>query len=71
MYEDPRGGRLTLYLKSGGKENDKDTAFRFAEERGIGVFYWIDGNFAYALSGTLDKPRLLEIAKTVYEQVKR
>ncbi|MEQ1518049.1 MAG: anti-sigma factor [Usitatibacteraceae bacterium] len=69
MYEDPRGGRLTLYLKAGGK--DKDTAFRFAEERGVGVFYWVDGDFGYALSGTLEKPRLLEIAKAVYGQVKQ
>lgn len=67
MYEDPRGGRLTLYLKTSVKGSD--TAFRFAEDNGVGVFYWVDGEFGYALSGTLDKTRLLEIAKAVYGKV--
>lgn len=67
MYEDPRGGRLTLYLKTSAEGSD--TAFRFAEENGVGVFYWVDGNFGYALSGSLGKPRLLEMAKVVYGQV--
>ena len=67
MYEDPRGGRLTLYLKTA--TTSSDTAFRFAEEGGISVFYWLNGEFGYALPGTLDKPRLLEIAKAVYGQV--
>ena len=68
MYEDPRGGRLTLYLKTEAKTTD--TAFRFADENGISVFYWVDGDFGYALSGTLEKPRLLEIAKVVYGHIK-
>lgn len=68
MYEDPRGERLTLYLKTEAKTTD--TAFRFADENGISVFYWVDGDFGYALSGTLEKPRLLEIAKVVYGRIK-
>lgn len=68
MYEDPRGARLTLYLKTEAKGTD--TAFRFIEENGVSVFYWVDRDFGYALSGTLEKPRLLEIAKAVYGQLK-
>ena len=68
MYEDPRGVRLTLYLKTEAKTTD--TAFRFADENGISVFYWIDGDFGYALSGTLEKSRVLEIAKVVYGHIK-
>ena len=68
MYEDPRGARLTLYLNT--EPKGSDTAFRFIEENGVSVFYWVDRDFGYALSGTLDKPRLLEIATAVYGQVK-
>lgn len=68
MYEDPRGGRLTLYLKTESKSSD--TAFRYAEENGVSVFYWVDGAFGYALSGTVDKARLLEIANVVFHNIK-
>ena len=64
MYEDPRGVRLTLYIKTEG--GGTDTAFRYADENGIGVFYWIDRDFGYALSGNLEKSRLLEVAKVAY-----
>lgn len=68
MYEDPRGARLTLYVKTEAKSSD--TAFRYAEENGVSVFYWIDGAFGYALSGSLEKARLLEIANVVFHNIK-
>ena len=37
----------------------KETAFRYAQERGISVFYWVDGRFGYAISGELNKAALL------------
>ena len=43
-----------------------DTAFRYANEGGIGVFYWVDRYFGYALSGNLEKSRLLEVAKVAF-----
>ncbi len=50
MYQDGKGQRLTLYLRrDAGKQ--RETAFRFSRERGVGVFYWIDGGLGYALSG--------------------
>ena len=64
MYEDPRGVRLTLYIKTEGR--GMDTAFRYANEGGIGVFYWVDRDFGYALSGNLEKSRLLEVAKVAF-----
>ena len=70
MYEDPRGARLTLYLKTKANNPDGDSAFRYSQEKGVSVFYWIDGDFGYALSGSIDKPRLLEVAKAVYHQIK-
>lgn len=68
MYQDAKGRRLTLYVR---RDADKkgETAFRFARERGVSVFYWIDGGLGYALSGEIDKPELLRVANAVYRQL--
>lgn len=68
MYQDTRGQRLTLYVQREAKEGG-ETAFRYARENGIGVFYWLDGHFGYALSGQMEKPDLLRIATAVYQQL--
>ena len=68
MFQDSNGLRLTLYVRSGSAEN-QETAFRYAQERGISVFYWLDGKFGYALSGDIDKAELLRVAKVVYQQL--
>lgn len=68
MFQDGNGQRLTLYVRSGSGEN-KETAFRYTQERGISVFYWLDGKFGYALSGEIDKAELLRVAKVIYQQL--
>lgn len=68
MYQDGRGKRLTLLVTRKEKAG-RDTAFQFLDERGIGVFYWIDGPFGYALSGELSRAELLPIANSVYKQL--
>jgi anti-sigma factor RsiW len=68
MFQDGNGQRLTLYVRSGAGEN-KETAFRYMQERGVSVFYWLDGKFGYALSGEIDKAELLRVAKSVYQQL--
>ena len=66
MYQDARGGRLTLYVSH--KPADKgEAAFRHAQEGRIGVFYWIDEDMSYALSGEIEKPELLKVAYAVYQ----
>ena len=67
MFQDGSGQRLTLYVRNGA--GGKETAFRYAQERGVSVFYWIDGRFGYALSGEVDKSELLRVAKAVYQQL--
>lgn len=70
MYQDGRGQRLTLYVRTdGGGSSSQETAFRYARENRIGVFYWVDGPLGYALSGDLDKPELLKVAQAVYRQL--
>lgn len=68
MYQDGRGQRLTLYVRTDGG-GSRETAFRYARENNIGVFYWIDGQLGYALSGDLEKSELLKVAQVVYHQL--
>ena len=68
MFQDGNGRRLTLYVRSGARDR-RETAFRFAQERGVSVFYWLDGKFGYALSGEIDKAALLRVAEAVYQQL--
>jgi anti-sigma factor RsiW len=45
------------------------TAFRFAQEGPVSVFYWMDRECGYALSGEVDKPTLARVASLVYKQL--
>ncbi|MBK8337563.1 MAG: anti-sigma factor [Sterolibacteriaceae bacterium] len=68
MYQDARGQRLTLYLRTDAAGN-RETAFRFAQEGKVGVFYWLDGKLGYALSGELAKADLMRVVDSVYRQL--
>ncbi|MDB5775224.1 MAG: hypothetical protein JWP38_1357 [Herbaspirillum sp.] len=70
MYQDSAAHRITLYV-SAGQADKHETGFRFSQEGGVSVFYWIDGKFGYALSADLPKPELGRIADTVYAQLER
>lgn len=70
MYENDGGERLTLYV-SADPDQRTSTEFRFADEAGVSVFYWVDGGLAYALSGRLGRQTLLPAADTVYRQLTR
>jgi anti-sigma factor RsiW len=68
MYENADKQRISLLVR---KDADRvrETAFRYAQEDGISVFYWIDDTCGYALSGNIDKQQLLSIARVVYGQL--
>ena len=68
MYEDGGGRRLTLYVRSDAQEN-RETAFRFAREGKLAVFYWLDGKLGYALSGEMPREQLLSAAESAYRQL--
>lgn len=68
MYQDAGGQRLTLYVTTENAAN-RDTGFRFAKEGAVNVFYWIDGQFGYALSAGIDKGELARVATAVYDQL--
>lgn len=68
MYQDAKGQRLTLYVRTSGGTNE-ETSFRYAQQDKFGVFFWIDGPLGYALTGELTKTDLLRLAKAVYQQL--
>jgi anti-sigma factor RsiW len=49
--------------------SDRTTAFRFAEEGPVHVFYWIDGAFGYAIAADAGRSELARVAAEVYRQL--
>jgi anti-sigma factor RsiW len=69
MYQSDKGSRITLYVRSDMTGN-RETAFRYAREGNVGVFYWIDNKIGYAISsGDLTKDALLAVASAAYQQL--
>lgn len=68
MYQTQDGKRLTLYVRT--EAANDQTAFHYAREGNVGVFYWIDRNVGYALSSAdLGREALLTVADQVYKQL--
>ena len=68
MYQDGRGMRLTLYVRTN-RDKKRETAFRFAQDGNVRQFYWIDRGLGYALSGEIGKEDLLRVATAVYQHL--
>jgi anti-sigma factor RsiW len=69
MYQSSNGRRLTLYVRQERSRNT-ETAFRYARENNVGVFYWIDRECGYAIaSADLNRDELLKVADLVYKQL--
>jgi anti-sigma factor RsiW len=68
MYENGAKQRLTLQARKQ-PTGATESAFRYAIEDGVGVYYWIDDQCGYALSGSLDRAQLLAIGRLVYAQL--
>jgi anti-sigma factor RsiW len=71
MYHDSIGQRLTLYVTREIKTpaGQPETAFRFGRDGPVNVFYWVDKNFGYAISGGADRNELMRVSKEVYRQL--
>jgi anti-sigma factor RsiW len=67
MYQDDGGARLTVYLRADG---DGGTAFRFVQGQNASAFTWTEDGFGYAIAAQVDRPQLLTIAESVYQQSK-
>jgi anti-sigma factor RsiW len=74
MYENADKERLSLQVRRQSPLGRKapgtgEAAFRYAIENGVGVFYWIDDDCGYAISGALDRAQLLTVAQVVFGQL--
>ena len=68
MYQDRIERRVTLYVRRAVAGNT-ETTFRHATENGVDVFYWIDGDFGYALSGQIGRQAIQQLADSAYAQL--
>ena len=68
MYRGPSGERVTLCI-SRRKVSANTTAFKLYEDGPVNVFYWVDGDFGYAVSGGIDRKQLLQLSHDVYSQL--
>jgi anti-sigma factor RsiW len=75
MYEDMDGRRVTLYVRSRwstplSASQPEGSVIR-AIEGELGLVYWVEGPFAYALMGEMDPDQLFATAGTIQQQVVR
>ncbi len=68
MYQAGDDQRVTLYVRRTSGQSDT-SAFRHAVENGIEVFYWIDRDMGYALSGSIDHAAMQRLADAAYRQI--
>jgi anti-sigma factor RsiW len=69
MYQCNAGTRVTLYVRTEAS-NNSETAFRYAKEGNVRVFYWVDRKLGYALSTSdISKDDLLKVSNAVYQQL--
>ena len=68
MYENAAKDRLSLQVRKRAAGTG-EVGFRYAVENGVGVFYWIDDACGYAISGSLDRAQLLNVAQIVNTQL--
>lgn len=66
MFSGPQQERMTLYLTR--EAAGRATAFRFGRDDDVNVFYWVDQDFGYALSGG-SRAELARVAQAVYAQL--
>jgi anti-sigma factor RsiW len=68
MYQDSSGKRITVYV-TGKTHKDPVTAFRFMQSGNVNVFYWVDRDCGYAISGEIGRPELTRLANVIYKQI--
>ena len=66
MYENAGGERATVMI--GTNSAHRGTSFRYSQDGDIGTFYWVDGDYGYALSAPLERDALLKLATAVHKQ---
>ncbi|HYD59700.1 MAG TPA: anti-sigma factor [Noviherbaspirillum sp.] len=70
MYESADGERLTLIVRRATRDTG-DTRFQVLEQNGNSVFYWVDRDYGYALSGSIGRNRMMDVARAVDAQLRQ
>ncbi|MEM7041406.1 MAG: anti-sigma factor [Pseudomonadota bacterium] len=72
MYENPDSHRITLYIRERWQAAipaASEGSVSYYGDGGLSMVYWIEGPFAYALIGEMDREQLFATAKTIRQQV--
>jgi len=73
MFQNTEGQRVTLYLgavdQKTNKVNQDEMGFRYESDGSVSSFYWFDQGFGCALSGQINREKLIALATLVYQQL--
>jgi anti-sigma factor RsiW len=72
MYQNANGERITLYICdrwTAPNAGQPEGSVNYATEEDVGLVWWIEGPFAYGLSGDMDREQLFVTADTVQQQL--
>ena len=68
MYESASGERYTLYAS---RAKTGTAQMRYTAAENSGAMYWSEDDVGYVLSGPIDKNRLDQVARLVYDQTEK
>jgi anti-sigma factor RsiW len=68
MYESASGERFTLYAS---RAKIETAQMRYTAAENSGAMYWSEAGVGYVLSGPIDKDRLNQVARLVYDQTEK
>jgi anti-sigma factor RsiW len=68
MYETASGERFTLYAS---RAKTETAQMRYTAAENSGAMYWSEAGVGYVLSGPIDKDRLNQVARLVYDQTEK
>ena len=68
MYEDASKNRVTIYVRRE-PQALSSTALSLAEDRGFKVVHWEEDQISYAVTGTLEQQRMMDIATAARDQL--
>ncbi|MEW8452910.1 MAG: anti-sigma factor [Candidatus Thiodiazotropha sp.] len=66
MYEDEKGQRIIIYACH---SDERSSAFHYAKQQDVSVFYWVDDAINYAIAGEMEKEKLRPLAESIYIQL--
>ena len=67
MYQDESGERITLFVRHA--LDKRETSFMHAENKQLGIVYWVDDGLAYAVTAAANRDRLRRAAEIVYREI--